>query len=233
MACTAYFAGRWEEAVGLNERAIDAFESIGDPVRRVDSVFNLAEILCDQGRLDEARPFLEDALRTWRAAGSRFRIGLGTRLEGILLLRAGRQEDALPLLEEARDHFAAVGAQGELLCAEGRIAECLVALGEPARAGTLVEGALARARELRAATVHVPMLRRVLAAALTLEGDLDGARESLERSLRDAREQQSPFEIAQSLDALVKLEPDDELERERDQILAGLGAVAPLAAPPG
>jgi class 3 adenylate cyclase/tetratricopeptide (TPR) repeat protein len=237
MAAFAYYAGRWNEAVELNERAVSALEAVGDPVRRADCVFNIAEIRCDQGRLDEAQLFLEDALRAWKAAGFRARLALGTRLQGVLALRAGRLDEALALFEEARAGFTEVGAQSEVTATDGRIVECLLLRGDVARARLLATEAVDRARSLGPVSLHLPMLQRLLGSSLFQAGDEAGARSLLEESLQAARARHARYDVALTLEALAQIaraEPERTaaLEAERDEILAGLGVVVPPAAPP-
>lgn len=158
-------------------------------------------------------------------------MALGARLKGLALLRAGRAAEALPLLEDARAGFVEVGAQGEVIASDGRIAECLDRLGETPRAVALAREAIARARGVGGANVHLPMLHRRLGIALVRAGDPAAARVALEESLEIARSREADFEVALTLDALDSLEPSADYEAERDRILAGLGAVAPSRAP--
>ena len=237
MGAFAYHEGRWDAAVDLYERAAAALEAVGDPVRRADPVFNIAEIRCDQGRLEEAATFLDEALRAWKAAGWRVRVALGTRLHGVLALRAGRAAEALDLLEQARAGFVEVGAQSEVLATDGPIVESLLLVGEDERARALALDAVARARAAGARNVHLPMLRRALGSVLVQGGDPDGARRAFEESLRAGSERSARYEVALTLDALARLERaegahPEALEAERDEIRAALGVVSPPPAPP-
>ena len=60
--------GRWDEAVELYEKGRQLRLRIGDEVDAAIGTHNIAEVLSDQGHLDEARPLFEEALRVWRAA---------------------------------------------------------------------------------------------------------------------------------------------------------------------
>ena len=229
----AYYQGRWNQAVDLYEEAARSWAAVGDPVRRAAAVFNIAEIRCDQLRLAEALTLLDEALRVWRAAGWRACVALGTRLQGVVALRAGRPAEAMPLFEQAREGFAELGAQNEVTATDGRIIECLLAEGRAESALALARGAVERATAAGASNVHLPMLRRVQGAALLQAGDVEGARAALEESLRAARAQQAAYEVALTLGELVRLAKIEGgvapsgLEAERDAILAGLGVALP------
>jgi tetratricopeptide (TPR) repeat protein len=233
MGAFAFWQGRWDDATALYERSREIRERLGDPVTAADGTYNIAEILVDQGRFDEAEAMLADVLRTWRAADARGRVADATRLLGRIASRTGRPEEGLRLLEDARAVYQELGAQGELAETEARIAGSLV------RAGLAEEG-LARADEARthASEIHVPLIERIRGYALLQLGELDGAREAFEDSLASARAQDADFEVAMTLDAFVRLdlpghgEPDAGVEAERDEILRRLGVVQVPEFPP-
>lgn len=222
----AYWQGRWDDARLLYERSRAIRERLGDPVTAGDGTYNIAEILVDQGRFDEAEAMLGDVLRTWRAADARSRVADATRLLGRIASRTGRAGEGLSLLEDARAVYQALGAQNELAETEARIAGSLV------RGGQADDG-LARAdaaREL-ASELHVPLIERIRGYALLQLGDPAGARDAFEVSLASARAQDADFETAVTLDALVRLDvlehgaSDPVIATERDEILERLGVV--------
>jgi class 3 adenylate cyclase/tetratricopeptide (TPR) repeat protein len=235
MGVFAYYEGRWDEAVELYERARDAYGTIGDPVRRAADVFNIAEIRCDQGRLEEAEELLDEPLRVFKAAGLPARVALVTRQLGTVGLRAGRLDDAFSLFERAREGFLEVGAQNETVDTDGRIAECLL-LQDDDRGLEIATGALNRARSIGPESVHVPMLERVTGYALLRAGDVTGACKAFEESLRAARERRAQYQVALTLDALVRLDRlrgsnTEAVATERDSILAELAVVELPPAP--
>lgn len=228
MGAFAYYEGRWDAAVELYERARRDFETVGASVLRASDTFNIGEIRCDQGRLEEAEALLDDALRVWRAARWPSMVATATRQLGTVAFRDGRFADALRLLEQARADFAEVGAQHEVVDTDGRIAECLLLQGSR-RGLQLAEDALARCRSLGERSVHVPMLQRVTGYGLLLAGDRAGAATAFEESLRVGRARHAKYQVALTLHALARLEsdrPTDALEAERDSILAELAVVA-------
>lgn len=226
MGAFAYWQGRWDDATALYERSREIRERLGDPVTAADGTYNIAEILVDQGRFDEAETMLTDVLRTWRAADARGRIADATRLLGRIASRTGRPEEGSRLLEDARAVYQELGAQGELAETEARIAGSLV------RGGLGAEG-LVRADAARslAAEIHVPLIERIRGYALLQLGDPVGARDAFATSLASARSQNADFEAAVTLDALVRLDaaerrpPEPAIAAERDEILDRLGVV--------
>ena len=234
MGAFAYYQGRWETAVDLYQRARDDFEAVGALVLRASDTFNIGEIRCDQGRLDEAEPLLDDALRVWKAAGWAAKVAIAERQLGSVAFRGSRFADALRLFESARATFAEVGAQQELVDTDGRIAECLLADGD-SRGLELAEDALARCRSLGEQSVLMPAILRVAGYARLRSDDHTGAAAAFQESLRVARDQAAQYQVALTLDALARLEGGRPAfhEAERDSILSELAVVALPPAPTG
>jgi class 3 adenylate cyclase/tetratricopeptide (TPR) repeat protein len=233
MGAFAYYEGRWDDAVSLYERARDGFEVIGAPVHRASNTFNIGEIRCDQGRIDEAKPLLEDALRVLRAAGWPSHVATVTRQLGSVALRDGRLDHALGLFEEARGVFVDLGAVLEVADTDGRIAECLLLQGNP-RGLEVATAALVRCRGVGERSLHMTMLHRVRGYGLLQSGDLAGASAAFEESLGVGRERGAMYQVALTLDALVRIDGGARaaaLESERDSILAELAVVALPPAP--
>ncbi len=122
----AYYEGRWDEAVAFYRRSGDASTRAGDVVGAAIVRMNEAEILSDQGHLDEARGLFDDALHTFRAARHRAAIALCTSNIGRLQARSGLFADAHLHLTEALRDAEEFGANEIALEARARIAECLV-----------------------------------------------------------------------------------------------------------
>ena len=203
----AYYQGRWDEAVELYERAARRSRRSAIPCGAPTRVFNIAEIRCDQLRLAEAPPVPRRGAAVWRAAGWRVRVALGTRLQGRGLAR-GRPAEALALFEEAREGFAEVGAQNEVIATDGRIIEAL----PPARRGRarpgLAADALEQARGMGAANVYVPLLQRGLGLALRHASATRRARGPRSRRACGRHGRAAAFEVALTLGALLADEPD-------------------------
>jgi tetratricopeptide (TPR) repeat protein len=193
---------------------------------------NIGEILCDQGRLDEADALFRQAVRVWQAAGHRSRVAYAKTNLARVALRAGRYADALARYEEAKAESIDVGADGDVLESDARIAECLVAHGRWAQALALAETGLDHSRTFGAAPPQRALLHRVRGTALMRLGDLGAARASLEASLDAGRVRHDDYEIALTLQVMSDLaerelgERDIELDAESRSILDRLGVIA-------
>lgn len=231
----AYFEGNWDEALELYAKAREIRERIADPVGASFGAYNIAEILTDQGKLQEAEALLESVLRVRKAAGWRAGVAIATRQLGRVEARAGRHEMALELLAEAQAGFLEVGAQSELNETEGSIAECYVLQGEGEAALTLVIKALARAE--KTGGFEIPMLKRLRAYALVQRGSWAEATAAFHDSLETARARNMDYEVALSLEGLLRLSQleggfwTEDLERERDSIFERLGVVSVVSIP--
>ncbi len=103
----AWWEGRWDDAVELYDKGRQLRVRIGDEVDAATGTHNIAEVLSDQGRLDEAQPMFEEALRVWRAAD----YGIGVRLrdeqprsggEPPAATSSGRRSCTTPLVSSSR-----------------------------------------------------------------------------------------------------------------------------------
>jgi tetratricopeptide (TPR) repeat protein len=230
----AYFAGQWNEAVEQYENARVAASRAGDQWMATIASANAAEILSDQGRLEEAEPLLVEVLRTLRATGARGALSFGMGLYGRLLARAGRFPEALDQYAAARSLQKADGEQTLLIETDARIAECLAWQGMYGAALQAAGDALIAIGNAPGAFVLLPLVHRVRGLALGGLGDVDGGLAAVRTSLALARERQAPHEIAWSLDVLVTLAKAADVvdlpaaaERDGLAVRLGLGAFAP------
>jgi len=180
---------------------------------------------------------LREVLEVRRAGGIPLEVAEAASVVGRHSARVGNADEARALLEEARELYAAEGDEVELLTTDARIVEALVLAGAGEEALALAAEALTRAETTPGVSVVVANLHRLRAWALMQAGDLEGAGEALDESLRLARLEDENFgirsadyESALTLDALARLqsltgEPADELEAERDAIFERLGVV--------
>jgi tetratricopeptide (TPR) repeat protein len=229
MGVTAYYAGRWDEAVELWERSTAMRERLGDMVNAAYGILNIGEVQADRGLLDEAEQRFRRAHRIWRAADHQAMIGYATINLGRTLCRAGRCDEGLRALESARRQAATLGAHTFALEADLRMAEGLVLAGRPDEAKALLETAAMSNAAERGEVIQASLLWRVRGYVALQSGNRDDARRAFEESVRAARDMDQPFELAQSLTALLDLataegtRPDATRERERRGILASLG----------
>jgi tetratricopeptide (TPR) repeat protein len=232
-----YLRGRWDEALELAERARSTFRRIGDESQASIAALNIAEVRSDQSRMEEAEPLFREVLDVRRAAGNPLKIAEAASLLGRHLARVGNHEEARVLLEEARGLFEAEGDEEDLLTTGAWLADCLVLEGSGAEALRIATAALGRAETIAGVSVVVAQLHRTCGWAHMQAGELDAARQSLDRSLRTVQLgdenfgiMNADFEVALTLNALVRLrsltgEPAADLEADRDAILERLGVL--------
>jgi class 3 adenylate cyclase/tetratricopeptide (TPR) repeat protein len=226
----AYYGGRWDEALGLLERARELRLRTGDVVEAALASANCAEILLERGHYDDAEALLRDARRVYQAVGYRGGLALTTAFLGRVAARTGRTAEARGWLDEARADFVAIEGGFEVRQVDTFIAESMVLAGDAARALDLVERTIAGARSGDEIGILGPPLYRCLGYARAQTGDYDGARTALDESLALAREQAQNYEVGLTLVALSRLGGDESecarLGAEATAILAGLGVEA-------
>ena len=125
----AYFEGRWDEAIDFYGRAREARKKTSDPVNAALSNVNMAEILTDQGHLENAGGILNDAAEVFTAAGDQWGECFTKRCLGIVASRAGRFHEAAALFETGRAGMLAMGANADVISADVAIADNLLLAG--------------------------------------------------------------------------------------------------------
>jgi class 3 adenylate cyclase/tetratricopeptide (TPR) repeat protein len=200
----AQWAGRWDEAVDLLQRASDIRMKLGGVVDAAFYSSNRAEILSDRGQLDEAEEIFTEALRIHKAANFLTGIGFAMSNLGRIAARRGRFDEAAELYGQARAVFAEAGLDSEILETDLRCAELMLMQERSKEAAALAENGLERVRSLGGA-VQEPGFLRVRGYSLMQEMDLDAAETALQASLAAAREREAEFEVALTLDALARL----------------------------
>jgi tetratricopeptide (TPR) repeat protein len=224
----AYYAGRWSECVAAYADSRTACERAGDRWTAAVEAANIAEVLADQGRLAEAEPMLEEALDTYRAAGTAAFIADGTRILGRLASRRGDAVRAAALLAEARAIYAGGGESLQVVLTDAMVAESHARAGDFAAAASLSLLVVNAASSLPGRHLVLPLAMRVLAVSLYDLGDDAGAQQALRDSVAIAREHRAAYELALSLQAMSDLWPSTttiaELS-ERDALFRELGVV--------
>src|SRR4029079_15514049 len=109
---------RWSSARELYDRAQALYELTGDRPMACLAQFNVAEILTDQGRYDEAERLLRDVLRVWRALGADTDAAFARGWLGKVFARRGEMPRALEALEGARAQQLEHGQTHEILATD-------------------------------------------------------------------------------------------------------------------
>jgi class 3 adenylate cyclase/tetratricopeptide (TPR) repeat protein len=213
----AYWDDRWDDAVALYRRAGSCAERAGRPADQAFTDGNVGEILSDQGHLDEAEAHLQRARRILNATGDRHWVAYADALLGRLEVRRGKYRDGVALLEAVLADFRRLGIDPYAELAQAWIAEAEAFGGDPFRALDLAS------QELQAGDRQRPLLSRMGGIALARLGQTEAAIRELSHSLKTARERSAEYDVAATIEAMDAFGgADDDLLRERDEILARL-----------
>jgi class 3 adenylate cyclase/tetratricopeptide (TPR) repeat protein len=200
----AYFEGRWEDALSYYGKAGEAFERVGDQWNAAITASNTGEILSNQGRYEQAEEVTRPAERVLHASGAISETAFAATVLGRTAAGRGQLEEALRLLEAARAGYDKAGKPTEVLATEISIAETLVYAGEAEEALARVDD-IAASSHMREGDVGASALARVRGYALAVLGRAVSAQETVDTSLRAARQRGDRYDEALATDALIQL----------------------------
>jgi class 3 adenylate cyclase len=203
LGVTAYFQGKWDDALSYFDRGRDAYLRAGDVVNAGYPALNVTDILIDQGRAQEAEQGLHELLELWRSV--RYPEGVAGALLnlGRCALQSGDYGDALTLFEEAKQNSLALGEAAGIE-ADAWLAECLIHNREPEAALDLIDAALRRDAS-SGGTLFSAKLHRLRGYAQAALNNLEDATAELCQSLDVARARESLYEIALALEGLASV----------------------------
>jgi class 3 adenylate cyclase/tetratricopeptide (TPR) repeat protein len=225
----AYFRGRWPEAIQHYTSAAEAYRRAGRTWIAAVSQANAAEVLSDQGHLDDAREIFEASMRVWRGIRAGSELAFGGYMLGRIAARSGRLDDALAHYEPARRFCRSAGEQVEVVLIDVYVAEAHLLGGDPGRALELADAVLADARAMDGQGAPLSLALRVRAEALLQVGDAVAGVAALRESLGVARRRDALHDVAHSLDLLLRVDADAtmgeraEWRAERDELWTRLG----------
>jgi tetratricopeptide (TPR) repeat protein len=225
----AYEEGDWDEAISLYRRSREALGRAGAWVEAADTDNNIAEILSDQGHLEEAERLVRESLRTHRAAGHTMGIAYSIQHLGRATARGG-QPGGRELLTEALELWRAIGSAASEIETEAKLAEAMLFDGDHLEALGLLHPALERERHVAVVPWLRALLRRLAGSALVLAGDRDAGLAAVHEAIDISRANHAQFELAMGLDTLARLDPADPAaapaRREADELFARLGVIS-------
>ncbi|MFZ1994770.1 MAG: adenylate/guanylate cyclase domain-containing protein [Solirubrobacteraceae bacterium] len=220
----AYHRGEWPRALEHYEASEQADIRCGKLWNSATPAANRAEILADQGRLEEARLALERAMLTWRGVNAVSMIAFGDYQLGRIAARRGHTEEAMRHFDVSRRHFSELGELTEVVVVDALRAEALALAGDPRAALALADATLARAQTLGGVSAMTPLLHRVRGASLQELAQPGAAERAVRQALDAARSRIARHEIAFALAALIdgEMAHDDAEEAQWSAELAQL-----------
>lgn len=212
----AYHRGEWTQALEEYAASERGFTESGERWSTATPAANRAEILADQGHLDEARDGFERAMRVWRSVNAESFLAFGDYQLGRIAARQGQQVEAAERLQAAREHFKSTGQTAELIVVDAFMAEALYLAGQYEEALALAEATLRRAEAHADVSASTPLLERVRGLALLGLGREAEAESALRHGLEAAHSRDAGHEIAFLLKTLIdaRLSADDAEEAD-------------------
>lgn len=225
----AFYAGNWQEAIDAYEHCSAVAEQSGNDVGAAIARANVAEVLINQRRLDQAEPVLTNALRVLRASGHLPAIAFVESELARLWLRRGDLTQAETALLGIRERSAAAGEALNVMNASLLLAEVKLAEGSPRSAEELIDIATKDGDEL--IEIFGPTIGRLRAQVALETSSVDAALGYIDDALAQARAQGVLYEQAQLLMAKADIASstgrgvDLEEAAETDRLIDELGLV--------
>ncbi len=196
MGAYAYWEGRWSDAIEAYEKSRAAEHRMGNDVQAAIVAANIAELLINQNRLEEAQPLITNAVRVLKASKNHALTFAENELAR-LLIRRGEFEDAETLLGALQERSLAAGEKMSSFNAVIQLADLRLREGKPAEALEVLDeaGETGAAMEILGASVG-----HVRARALSALGHHEEALDAVDAGLAQARKQGLLFDEAVLLD---------------------------------
>jgi tetratricopeptide (TPR) repeat protein len=211
----AYWDGNWDLAATRFREGEQLLEKAGSAVEAADLRTNVAEILLDQGHLDEAERLLRESLDTCRAGGNRWGEALALLNLGRLEGRRGEAPAALTTFGRSLEIFREIRQDEKILELEARIAEHELLV--PGRASAASRRARRTLRDL-ARVGDLPPVRVTLERTIGMaSASPSAARRHLDAALALGREIDAPYEVALTQLARAPLLPADACAEAREE----------------
>jgi class 3 adenylate cyclase/tetratricopeptide (TPR) repeat protein len=232
----ALTSGRWQTCADHFERARAAYARAGDVVTAAQAGHGLAELYVDQGRYEDAEALLRDARRVMRSSGFAMGVAAVNNCLGRALGRSGRTAEGVELLRDSKERFAAVGHHAYAAESAVRLAEVMLFGGDAD--GAIAELDSPRPADVKEAGAQVEALAlRVRGTALARLGDVEGARQWLQRCIDEGAKLGIEWEAALAALELARLagtspEEADLLKRNGSVVLTSMGVDIGRSLPP-
>ncbi len=202
----AYYRGDWDEALVGYEESRTQRERAGDVVGAATAQNNIAEILSDQGRYDDASELFAVAEETFDAAGYRLGVAVIEGNRGRLAARRGLHDEAESRYSVALRLMQEIKADAFVTETQLRRVENLVLAGRAEPAMAEIDSLQRDLRSSPGSALARAAVRRLRGAAQAQLGIYDEAATDLEVSLQLAQDGESDFEACLTLSVMCELE---------------------------
>jgi DNA-binding CsgD family transcriptional regulator len=191
------WTGNWPRAEELAQRHLELSVELGLGSQRVQALYNLALVHVHQGRVDEARAEIEEALAAAAADHDDWMTSAVLPLAGLLELSLGSPMAAREPLLRARELRDRLGSHAPRRH-DPDLVESLVASGDVDRAAESLSAMETRARAFarHSALANLGRSRALVAAA---RGELDASMTALDVALAEHDLADIPFDRARTL----------------------------------
>ena len=189
------WTGDWAQSEARALEHLELAETTRQTSQRLTAIFSLAVVHAHQGRVDETRERVAQAL-VEAEQGDPWNVYQQLSVLGFLDLSVGSATEAVQSLARAYEIYEASGA-GDTPAVFENYAEALVLVGDVDTAEQVVEVYERRARKAGKAIALAPALR-CRALVLAAQGKLDESRASLEEALVQHERVDMPFSLART-----------------------------------
>lgn len=204
IANAEFKTSHWPSADHHYRRARDLFHQIGDVYNEAIADSNLGGIALNQGRLDQALAFHQEALRSMETiGGSLYLLGAVHNNLGATHIRLGAADAARDHLRISREYFERAQARDFLPELLRHLAEAALLVGDGEEAEAQIQQALPLAQELTARGEEGNILRIVGQIAVARQ-DWPKAEQALRESVAILDEVNEDYEGARSRLALAE-----------------------------
>ena len=217
-----YWEGHWDDAIASYRQARDLESRRGNDVQAAIGAANMAELLINQMRLDEAEPLLRNAVRVLQASNHAPAAIFAEGELARLLIRRREFDAGEALLEDIQQRSHQAGEPMSVLNASIQLAEARFRQGAPEDALRLLDEAKSNAGDMT--EVFAPTITRIRGCCLADLGHFDEALGEIDEGLLIALEQGLLYDKALLLATRIEITSRAERpvdlsdEREADRL---------------
>ncbi|MCL1587698.1 MAG: tetratricopeptide repeat protein [Actinomycetia bacterium] len=210
----SYFKGDWEQALAYYSRGQEAAKKVGNMVDAASTGANIAEVLLNQGRYDEAEGPLLEARRVYLASGFFEGVAFTELLLGRMYGIQGDHETAEATLKTSIQHLEDLGVAGWSFEASLHLADATCRSGYPDDALAILAAAEAEAPP-EYVEYYGPLLARIRGSILDSAGQPQESAGTLEAGIQLAEERNDAYEHGLLILTLARVAHDRTLAEER------------------